>query len=96
MPTQTTDLFLLEDLEEEEGRASLWHAIKMRLTPSQTGSRCSLSGLTRISGASGPSVPSSGPLERKTLWLAPEQIADRGVPYVVELHERLQEPVPER
>jgi hypothetical protein len=26
-----------------------------------------------------------GALERKTLWLAPEQIADRGVPYVVEL-----------
>jgi hypothetical protein len=24
-------------------------------------------------------------LERKTLWLAPEQIADRGVPHVVEL-----------
>ena len=26
-----------------------------------------------------------GSLERKALWLAPEQIADRGVPHVVEL-----------
>jgi hypothetical protein len=30
-----------------------------------------------------PFVPRA--LERKTLWLAPEQIADRGVPHVVEL-----------
>src|SRR4030095_6040888 len=37
-------------------------------------------------GRAGPVCPSvPGPLERKTLWLAPEQIADRSVPDVVEL-----------
>jgi hypothetical protein len=37
-------------------------------------------------GRSGPVCPFvPGALERRTLWLAPEQIADRGVPDVVEL-----------
>ena len=37
-------------------------------------------------GRAGPVCPFvPGALERKTLWLAPEQIADRGVPDVVEL-----------
>ena len=53
---------------------------------SQTGSRASSSDLTRISSCAGPVcpfVPES--LDRKTLWLAPAHIAERGVPEVVEL-----------
>jgi hypothetical protein len=84
MPTQT--LFLLEDLEDV-GRTSeladsdldALHAVadwiktfvvKPHKDLGRAGTVC-------------PFVPVS--LERKTLWLAPEQIADRDVPEVVEL-----------
>jgi hypothetical protein len=86
MPTQTTNLFLLEDLEDI-GRTSeladsdleALHAIadwiktfvvKPHKDLGRAGTVC-------------PFVPVS--LERKTLWLAPEQIAERDVPEVVEL-----------
>jgi hypothetical protein len=85
MPTQTTDLFLLEELEDvgrtselAEGDLDALHAIadwiktfvvKPHKNLGRAGTVC-------------PFVP--GALERKTLWLAPEQIADRGVPHVVE------------
>ena len=86
MPAQTTNLFLLEDLEDV-GRTSelperdldALHAvadwikalvIKPHKDLGRAGSVC-------------PFVP--GSLERKTLWLAPEQLADRDVPAVVEL-----------
>jgi hypothetical protein len=57
----------------------------MRFTPSRTGSRLTWSSLARISAALAvcPFVP--GTLERKTLWLAPEEIAELDVPAVVEL-----------
>src|SRR3712207_6794520 len=86
MPAQTTNLFLLEDLEEvgrtselaESDRAALhavadWiktYVIKPHKDLGRAGPVC-------------PFVPVS--LERKALWLAPEQIADRKVPDVVEL-----------
>jgi hypothetical protein len=87
MPTQT--LFLLEDLEDV-GRTSeladsdldALHAVadwiktfvvKPHKDLGRAGTVC-------------PFVPVS--LERKTLWLAPEQIADRDVPEVVELMSR--------
>jgi hypothetical protein len=86
MPAQTSNLFLLEDLEDV-GRTSEFakrdldalHAvadwIKMFVVrPHEDLGRA---------GPVCPFVP--GALERKTLWLAPEQIADRGVPHVVEL-----------
>jgi hypothetical protein len=86
MPAQTTNLFLLEDLDDvgrtrelaESDREAL-HAVadwiktfvvKPHKDLGRAGTVC-------------PFVP--GSLERKTLWLAPEQIADRDVPEVVEL-----------
>jgi hypothetical protein len=86
MPAQTANLFLLEDLEDvsrtrelaERDRAALgavadWiktFVVKPHQDLGRTGTVC-------------PFVPES--LERKTLWLAPEQIADQDVPAVVEL-----------
>ena len=86
MPAQTTNLFLLEDLEDvsrtrelAESDLDALHAVadwiktfvvKPHKDLGRAGTVC-------------PFVP--GSLERKTLWLAPEQIADRGVPEVVEL-----------
>ena len=58
----------------------------MRFAPSQTGSRLTLTKPHEDLGRAGPVCPFvPGALERKTLWLAPEQIADRDVPAVVEL-----------
>ena len=83
--TKTTDLFLLEDLEDV-GRTS-------ELAPSD------LDALHRIAdwiktyvvrphedlGRAGPVCPFvPGALERRTFWLAPEQISDRDVTAVVE------------
>jgi len=86
MPTQTADLFLLEDLDDvgrtsevAESDLDALHAvadwiktfvIKPHKDLGRAGPIC-------------PFVPEA--LERKTLWLAPEQIADRNVPHVVEL-----------
>ena len=86
MPAQTTNLYLLEDLEEvgrtselaQRDRAALhavaeWiktYVVKPHKDLGRAGPVC-------------PFVPVS--LERKTLWLAPEQIADLEVQAVVEL-----------
>src|SRR5690349_17981335 len=86
MPPQTTDLFLLEDLEDASRTKTLaennlealqaiadWiktYVVKPHKDLGRDGTVC-------------PFVP--GSLERKTLWLAPEQIADRDLPDVVEL-----------
>lgn len=86
MPRQTTDLFLLEDLEDvgrtselAESDLDALHAVAdwiktFVVTPHEDLGRA---------GPVCPFVPAA--LERKTLWLAPEQIADRSVPDVVEL-----------
>jgi hypothetical protein len=86
MPAQTTNLFLLEDLEEV-GRTSelaqsdlaALHAVADWIKTFVVKPH---KGLGRA-GTVCPFVPVS--LERKTLWLAPEQIADRDVPEVLEL-----------
>jgi hypothetical protein len=86
MPTQTTNLFILEDLEDVQRTSELaesdldalhavadWiktYVVKPHEDLGRAGTVC-------------PFVP--GSLERKTLWLAPEQIADRDGPEVVEL-----------
>jgi hypothetical protein len=86
MAAQTTNLFLLEDLEDSsrtrdlaDGDLSALRAIadwiktfvvKPHKDLGRPGTVC-------------PFVP--GSLERKVLWLAPEQIADRGEPDVIEL-----------
>ncbi|MGH3788946.1 MAG: DUF6875 domain-containing protein [Pseudonocardiaceae bacterium] len=85
MPTPTTDLFLLEDLEDV-GRTSelagsdldALHAVADWIKTFVVRPHEDL-------GRAGPVCPFvPGALDRKTLWLAPEQIADRGVPHVVE------------
>jgi len=86
VPTQTTNLFLLEDLADV-GRTS-------ELAESDLDALQAVAGWIKTfvvkphkdlgrAGTVCPFVP--GSLERKTLWLAPEQIADRDVPEVVEL-----------
>jgi hypothetical protein len=86
MTTQTADLFLLEDLEDvgrtselAERELEALHAVadwikSFVVKPHEELGRA---------GTVCPFVP--GSLERKTLWLAPEQIADRDAPEVVEL-----------
>jgi hypothetical protein len=86
MQTQTTDLFLLEDLEVV-GRTS--GLAERDLRPLHAVADWIRSFVVRPHedlGRAGPVCPFvPGALERKTLWLAPAQIADRGVPHVVEL-----------
>jgi hypothetical protein len=81
----TTNLFLLEDLEDvtrssaltESDRTAL-HAVADWITTFVVKPHEDL-------GRAGPVCPFvPGALERKTLWLAPEQIGDRGVSDVVE------------
>jgi hypothetical protein len=86
MPTQTTDLYLLEDLEDvgktselAEGDLAALHAVADWITTFVVKPHEDLG----RAGTVCPFVP--GSLERKTLWLAPEQIADRDVPEVVDL-----------
>jgi hypothetical protein len=83
---RATNLFLLQDLEDSSRTRTLpdsdlkalqavadWiktFVVKPHTDLGRAGTVC-------------PFVP--GLLERKTLWLAPEQIADRDVPEVVEL-----------
>jgi hypothetical protein len=86
MPAQTTNLFLLQDLEGDSRRGELpgsdlkalqavadWiktFVVKPHKNLGRAGTVC-------------PFVP--GSLERKVLWLAPEQIADGGEPDLIEL-----------
>jgi hypothetical protein len=86
MPAQTTNLYLLEDLEEvnrtKELAASDLEALQAVADWIKTFVVKPHKDLGRA-GTVCPFVPVS--LERKTLWLASEQIADREVPEVVEL-----------
>jgi hypothetical protein len=83
---QTTALFLLEDLEDAgrtselaEGDLDALHAVADWIKTYVAKPHKDL-------GRAGPVCPFvPGALERKTLWLAPERIADRDVPAVVEL-----------
>jgi uncharacterized protein DUF6875 len=86
MTSQTADLFLLEDLEDvrrtgelaERDRAAL-HTVAGWITSFVSKPHEDL-------GREGPVCPFvPGALERKVLWLTPEQLGDQGVPEVVEL-----------
>jgi hypothetical protein len=86
MPTQTTDLFLLEDLEDAGRTSELTKSDLAALHAVADWIETFVVKTHKDLGRAGtvcPFVP--GSLERKTLWLAPEQIADRDVPEVVEL-----------
>ena len=83
---RTTDLFLLEELEDVGATSQLE---ERDLDALQTVAAWIEAFVARPhdelgrTGAVCPFVP--GALERKTLWLAPERIAGRGVPDVIEL-----------
>jgi hypothetical protein len=86
MPAQTTNLFLLEDLgdvgrtrELAERDLDALHAVAVWIKNFVARPHKNL-------GRAGPVCPFvPGALERKILWLAPEQIADRSVLDVVQL-----------
>ena len=86
MPTQVTSLFLLEDLEDVGRTSELAESDLEALQAVADWIKSFVVEPHQDLGRAGtvcPFVP--GSLERKTLWLAPEQIADRDAPEVVEL-----------
>ena len=86
MPTQTTNLLLLEDLEDIRRTSELAESDLDALQAVADWIKTFVVKPHKDLGRAGtvcPFVPVS--LERKTLWLAPEQIADRDAPEVVDL-----------
>jgi hypothetical protein len=86
MPAQTTNLFLLEDLEDVGRTSELGESDRDALHALADWIKTYVVKPHKDLGRDGPVCPFvPGALARKTLWLAPEQIADRDVPEVVEL-----------
>jgi hypothetical protein len=86
MPKQTTDLFLLEDLEDRGRTSELAESDLDALRAVADWIEAFVVTPHEELGSAGPVCPFVPvALERKTLWLAPERIADRTVPDVVEL-----------
>jgi hypothetical protein len=86
MPPQTADLFLLEDLKDVGRTSELAESDLDALHAVADWIKTYVVKPHEDLGRAGPVCPFvPGALERKTLWLAPEQIADRDVPTVVEL-----------
>jgi hypothetical protein len=86
MAAQTTNLFLLEDLEDSSKTRDLADGDLSALRAIADWIKTFVVKPHKDLGRAGtvcPFVP--GSLERKVLWLAPEQIADRGEPDVIEL-----------
>jgi hypothetical protein len=86
MPAQTANLFLLEDLEDVGRTGELAESDLAALHAVADWIKTYVVKPHKDLGRAGPVCPFvPEALERKTLWLAPEQIADRNVPDVVEL-----------
>jgi hypothetical protein len=86
MPAQTTDLFLLEDLEDVGKTSELAEGELAALQAVADWIKTYVVRPHKDLGRAGPVCPFvPGSLERRTLWLAPEQIGDSSVPAVVEL-----------
>jgi hypothetical protein len=86
MPTQTTDLYLPEDLDDVGRTSKLADGDLPALQAVAAWIKTYVVRPHEDLGRAGPVCPFvPGALERRTLWLAPEQIADRSVPAVVEL-----------
>jgi hypothetical protein len=86
MPVQTTNLFLLEELEDVSRTKELAQSDLDALHAVADWIKTFVVKPHEDLGRAGPVCPFvPGSLERKTLWLAPERIADRDVPEVVEL-----------
>jgi hypothetical protein len=89
MPKQTSDLFLVEDLEDVERTSELAQSDRDALHAVADWIKAFVVKPHEALGRAGPVCPFvPGALERKTLWLAPEQIADRSLPHVVEVMNR--------
>ena len=86
MPAQTTHLFRLEDLEDVSRTSGLAQSDLDALQTVADWIKNFIIRPNKDLGRAGPVCPFvPGALERKILWLAPEQIADRDVSDVVEL-----------
>jgi hypothetical protein len=87
MPAETAaNLFRLEDLEDVSRTSGLAESDLGALQAVADWIKTFVATPHKDLGRAGPVCPFvPGSLERKTLWLAPEQIADRSVPAVVEL-----------
>ena len=86
MATKTTDLFRLEELEDSGRTNELADSELTALKDVADWINTLVARPHADLGRPGPVCPFiPGALERKTLWLAPEQIADQSVPAVVEL-----------
>jgi Domain of unknown function (DUF6875) len=87
MPADTAaNLFLLEDLEDVSRTSGLAESDLGALQTVADWIKTFVATPHKDLGRPGPVCPFvPGSLERKTLWLAPEQIADVSVPAVVEL-----------
>jgi hypothetical protein len=88
MPTQTTELFLLDDLGDPARTSGLAEGDRNALRAVGDWIETFVIRPHEQLGREGPVCPFvPGALERETLWLAPEQIRDGDVPEVVELME---------
>jgi len=86
MPATTTNLFLLEDLEDVSRTGQLADNDLEALRTVANWIKTFVTRPNQDLGRAGPVCPFvPGALERKTLWLAPEHVADGGAPQVVEL-----------
>jgi hypothetical protein len=82
----TAKLFLLEDLEDPSRTRELADSHLDALRAVADWIKTFVARPHKDLGRAGPVCPfTPGALERNTVWLAPEQIADRSVPEVVEL-----------
>ena len=86
MPTHTSDLFLLEDLEEAGKTSELAERDLDALHAVADWIKTYVARPHKDLGRAGPVCPFvPGALERRTFWLAPEQITGLDVPAVVDL-----------
>ena len=86
MPAQTTNLFLLQDLEDSSRTGKLADSDLNALHTVADWIKTFVVRPHKDLGRAGPVCPFvPGSLERKTLWLAPEHIANQSVPDVVQL-----------
>ena len=86
MPAHTTNLFLLQDLEDPSRTRRLADSDLNALRTVADWIKTFVASPNKDLGRAGPVCPFvPGALERKTLWLAPEHVGDRSVPDVAEL-----------
>jgi hypothetical protein len=86
MPAQTTNLYLLEDLEDVSRTKELAESDLDALHAVAGWIKTFVARPHEDLGRAGPVCPFvPEALEHKILWLAPEQIADRDIPDVIEL-----------